>query len=100
LAGAREAGAEVAKIDLNDRPIEFCRNCRTCTQQEGLRRGECPIEDDMGRILDELERSDAIVLASPTNFGTVTALMKRFIERLVCYAYWPWGAPAPRGRNA
>jgi len=31
------------------------------------------------------------------NFGTVTALMKRFMERTVCYGYWPWGA-GPRGR--
>lgn len=25
------------------------------------------------------------------NFGSVTAIMKRFIERLTVYAYWPWG---------
>jgi len=33
------------------------------------------------------------------NFGTVTAVMKRFIERLVCFAYWPWGMNAPKMRN-
>ncbi len=33
------------------------------------------------------------------NFGTVTAVMKMFIERLVCFAYWPWGAKAPKVRN-
>jgi multimeric flavodoxin WrbA len=48
----------------------------------------------MGAILDEIAASDAVVLASPMNFWTVTALMKRFIERLVCFAYWPWGMGA------
>lgn len=99
LASAREEGAEVAKIHLLDKHIEFCTNCRTCTQQERHKRGECVIDDDMGDILDEIERSDAIVLASPMNFWTVTAVMKRFIERLICFAYWPWGMNAPKVRN-
>jgi putative NADPH-quinone reductase len=51
----------------------------------------------MPAILDALDASDVIVLASPLNFWTVTALMKRFIERTVCYGYWPWGrGPKPR----
>ncbi len=53
----------------------------------------------MGAILDAVERSDALVLASPMNFWTVTAVMKRFIERLICFAYWPWGGHAPKGRD-
>ena len=96
LATAREEGAEVRKIYLIDTHIEFCTNCRSCTQQPGPQRGKCIIEDDMSGILDEIERSDGIVLGSPMNFGTVTAVMKRFIERLACYAYWPWGMHAPQ----
>jgi multimeric flavodoxin WrbA len=98
LAGARAGGAETTKIYLIDRRIEFCTNCRSCTLEEGSRRGLCPSADEMGAVLDELELSDAIVLASPTNFGTVTAVMKRFIERLACYAYWPWGMYGPQIR--
>lgn len=99
LATAAEAGAQVKKIYLADTQIEFCTNCRLCTQKEGAARGICRIADQMGSILAELEASDAIVLASPVNFGTVTAVMKRFVERLVCYAYWPWGRPAPKLRS-
>lgn len=99
LAAAREAGAEATKIHLMDKRIEFCTNCRSCMQQEGGWRGECPLADDMAAVLDALDRSDAIVLASPINFGTVTAVMKKFIERLACYAYWPWGMNAPKMRN-
>ena len=93
LAGAEKGGAQVEKIMLLDQHIEFCRNCRACTQMEGPERGACPIEDDMRGILDTLEGADGIVFASPVNFGTVTALMKRFIERFICYAYWPWDVP-------
>ncbi len=99
LSSAREEGAEIKKIYLIDQHIEFCTNCRTCTQKEGLKRGECVIDDDMSSILDEIEGSDAIILGSPMNFGTVTAVMKVFIERLVCLAYWPWGMNAPKVRN-
>jgi multimeric flavodoxin WrbA len=99
LTAAREAGAETKKIYLIDEPIEFCTNCRVCTQQAGVERGECVTDDRMGAILDTIAQSDALVLASPMNFGTVTAMMKRFIERLVCFAHWPWGALAPRVRQ-
>lgn len=99
LAAAEEAGAETTRIFLRERQIEFCRNCRTCTQQEGERRGDCPLGDEMTAILDRIERSNALVLASPVNFGTISAVMKRFIERLACYAWWPWGTRIPKTRT-
>lgn len=99
LSAAAEEGAEVSKIYLADVRIEFCTNCRICAGQAGLERGRCPIPDEMGKVLDIIEHSDAVVLASPMNFWTVTAITKRFVERLICYAYWPWGMAAPRTRN-
>lgn len=98
LASAKEAGADISKFYLIDRHIEFCTNCRACTQEEGVERGKCPIADDANAIIDEMVQSDAIVLASPMNFWTVTAVMKRFIERLVCFAYWPWEGHSPKQR--
>ncbi len=97
LSAAKAGGADVEKIHLLDRHVEFCTNCRTCTLEPGGERGQCVLTDDVPAILDALDASDVIVLASPLNFWTVTALMKRFIERTVCYAYWPWGGgPKPR----
>jgi NAD(P)H-dependent FMN reductase len=97
LAAAGDHGADVEKVHLLDRHVEFCTNCRTCTTQPGPDRGRCTIADDVPVILDTLDASDVLVLASPVNFWTVTALMKRFLERTVCYAYWPWGGgPKPR----
>jgi len=98
LAAAAEGGAEVEKIHLLDRRVEFCTNCRACTLEAGAGRGRCSIQDDVPAILDALDGSDAILLASPVNFWTVTALMKRLVERLVCYGYWPWGG-TPKSRR-
>jgi len=103
LAGAREDGAETSTIRLLDRHIEFCTNCRACTQEAGPRRGACPLQDDLAAILAEVEAADAIVLAAPVNFYNVTAVFRRFLERLVGYAHWPWGrmaGPTFRGGRA
>jgi len=99
-AAARAAGAAVEEITLRDRPIEFCLNCRHCTQQPGSEPGECVHEDGMIDIVRSIEAADAYVLAAPTNFGSVTALFKRFLERLTVFAWWPWGRPAPQYRKA
>jgi len=99
LEAAENEGAEINKIYLLDKHIEFCANCRTCTQMPGAEPGTCVIDDDMSDLMAAIDRADALILASPMNFWTVTALMKRFIERLVCTAYWPWGAGAPQVRN-
>jgi putative NADPH-quinone reductase len=101
LEGAKAKGAETKKIHLLDEHIEFCTNCRSCMQEKvEARRGKCVHEDDMDDILTQIDSADAIVLASPINLGTVTAIMKRFIERLGPYSYWPWGqAVAPVRRS-
>lgn len=96
----KETGAEVDIVLLRDYPVEFCINCRACTQQPGDRPAECVLEDAMQGLIDKIEKSDGYILASPTNFGSVTALFKRFMERLVVYAYWPWAMNSPQYRKA
>ncbi|MCP4391875.1 MAG: flavodoxin family protein, partial [Gammaproteobacteria bacterium] len=93
------AGADTEVINLRDYPIEFCLNCRECTQQAGRSPGRCVLDDGMHQLIDKIEASQAYVLASPTNFSSVTAIFKRFMERLVVYAYWPWDKPYPKFRK-
>lgn len=95
-----ESGAEVETIALRDYPVEFCLNCRSCTQEPGEAPGRCVHDDGMRELVEKIERADAYILAAPTNFDSVTAIFKRFLERLMVYGYWPWGAPAPRDRKA
>lgn len=92
-------GHEFVELPLRDLDIGFCRNCRECTQQPGPQPGRCVQHDAMAELIDQIEACDACILASPTNCGAVTALFKRFMERLVVYAYWPWGQPAPQPRR-
>jgi multimeric flavodoxin WrbA len=100
VQAAMSAGSRVEVVHLRDHPIEFCRNCRECTQQPGNTPGTCVRNDSMQALVDKIEAADGYILASPTNFYTVTAVFKRFMERLIVYAYWPWGAPAPKFRKS
>jgi hypothetical protein len=99
LAAAAAAGATTRTFRLVEQRIEFCMNCRSCTQQPGAERGRCVLHDDLEGILQEIERADALVLGAPVNFFDVNALTRRFMERLVGYAHWPWGQPGPRIRD-
>jgi len=96
----RETGAEIRIVNLRDYPIEFCTNCRECALRPGSEPGRCVIEDGMHELIARIEESDALILAAPTNFGSVTAIFKRFMERLMPYAYWPWEQPRPELRKA
>jgi NADPH-dependent FMN reductase len=99
LAAARERGAVTEKIYLVDHQIEFCTNCRACTQVPGTRRGICVYQDESESVMSSVEGADVLVLGSSVNFGNVTAVFRRFMERLIGTAYWPWGAtfgPKPR----
>ncbi|MCW8995408.1 MAG: flavodoxin family protein [Psychromonas sp.] len=93
-------GDEIEVLKLREYPIEFCLNCRECTQHPGDKPGECVHQDAMTQLVEKIENADAYILASPTNFGSATALFKRFMERLMVYAYWPWGTNIPKFRKA
>lgn len=102
LAAAEAAGAGTERVHLIDEHIAFCRNCRVCAAEplvSAVVRGACQLDDAMAPLLARIDAADGLVLAAPTNFGSVTAVTKRFMERLICYAYWPWGQPAPRLRR-
>ena len=99
LEGAREKGAATSIIYLTDQHLEFCNNCRRCTQAPGRQRGQCVQHDDLDAILHEIDAADAIVLGSPVNCFNLTAIFRRFMERLTGAAYWPWGQNGPSMRT-
>jgi len=99
LEGARDKGAQTHTIFLRDQHIEFCTNCRQCTQEPGTERGKCAQQDDLETILKEIEEADGIVLGSPVNYWNATAIFRRFLERLSGFIYWPWGQNAPTPRS-
>ncbi|MGP8260168.1 MAG: flavodoxin family protein [Acidobacteriaceae bacterium] len=99
LSAARENGAETHTLYLTDQHLEFCTNCRRCTQAPGLQRGCCVQQDDLQSILTEIDAADVLILGAPVNDWNVTAIFRQFMERLLGYCYWPWGQAAPRLRN-
>jgi multimeric flavodoxin WrbA len=99
LEGAREKGAETQTFYLTCQHLEFCTNCRQCTQAPGTERGKCEQQDDLGALLTQIEAADAVVLGSSVNYGSVTAIFRRFMERLIGFSYWPWGEGLPKLRK-
>ena len=82
LRGAQEAGNEAEKIFIRDKKIAPCTACYYCRDHEG----ECAIRDDMTEVLDKIQASDVIVMASPVYFYSIDAQMKAVIDR--CVARW------------
>jgi len=81
LKGAQSQEAETEKIILDKLKIAPCREYYGC-----LKDGNCVIRDDMDDIYPKLLDADAIVVASPIFFYTVSAQVLAFISR--CQALW------------
>lgn len=95
VAGARLEGARVEEIFLRDYKIAPCLEIYQCTRD-----GECAIKDDFQKILQKLEASDGIMLASPIFFYTVSAHTKLFMDR--CQSRWVlkyWIEKQPFGKT-
>jgi multimeric flavodoxin WrbA len=76
--GARQSGAEVTTFVLQNMAIQPCNACEACHQVE---EGKCIIEDDMQQIYPALREADAVVVASPIYWFTITAQAKLCIDR-------------------
>lgn len=81
VEGARQEGAQVEEIFLRDYKISPCLEIYHC-----IKNGECAIRDDFPKILEKLEASDGIMLASPIFFYSVSAHTKIFMDR--CQSLW------------
>jgi multimeric flavodoxin WrbA len=80
LAGAKKAGVETDYIFLEEKKISHCTGCFACWFKTP---GRCVIKDDMQKLLDQYMTSDIVVLASPIYVGSVTGIMKDFIDRML-----------------
>ncbi len=73
--------AEVRSYALNKLTFRGCQACMACKGKSEF----CVIRDAAFEILDEVKRSDVVVLASPVYYGDVTSQLKAFIDRTFCY---------------
>lgn len=79
LAGAFSKGAKTEKVVLNNLSIRPCQGCERCRKN-----GICFIKDDMRGLYKKLKEANAIVVASPVYFGSITAQLKLMIDRCQC----------------
>ncbi|HPQ82097.1 MAG TPA: flavodoxin family protein [bacterium] len=106
IAGAVSSGdVHVDKITLVDRSIGYCRNCLSCRDNPtDADYAHCVIRDDMDEIVPLLAEADAFIFGTAVAIGTVTAVMKTFLDRTVWLfakpGRWPLkGCPTPRARR-
>ena len=78
VAGAEAAGAEVESFYLHGMDIRPCDGCDVCRQDSN--RG-CVIDDDMQDLYPKLRLADALVIASPIYYFTISAQTKLFMDR-------------------
>lgn len=76
-AGAEESGAQGESIYLHDMDIRPCDACDFC-QENG---DGCVISDDMQTLYPKLRAADAIVIATPVYWFSMTAQAKLCIDR-------------------
>jgi multimeric flavodoxin WrbA len=75
--GAIEVGAQVESIYLHGMDIRPCDACEFC-QENG---DGCVIGDDMQTLYPKLRAADAIVIATPVYWFSLTAQVKLCIDR-------------------
>jgi multimeric flavodoxin WrbA len=80
LAGAAEAGAEVAIIHLNDLMYSGCQACEECAPD-----GECVVADDLLPVFAALRLADVWVFASPIYRDGLSGQFKSFFDRCACW---------------
>ncbi|MBI9082421.1 MAG: flavodoxin family protein [Desulfobacterales bacterium] len=81
VAGARSVGARVDEIVLRDLKMSPCMEIYGCKES-----GKCVIQDEYQQVQQTLMEVDALILASPIFFYTVSAHTKILMDR--CQSLW------------
>ena len=79
LRGSKAVGASTEKIILNLLNFRPCQECGGCDKT-----GVCVIKDDMRLLYKKVPAADAVVLASPIFFGSLSGQAKIMIDRFQC----------------
>ena len=94
VGGAKSVGAKVDTYFLHEMDIKPCAAYALCHEDMNA---ECVINDDMQKLYPKLRQADAIVIASPIYWFTISAQTKIFIDR--CYALGNSGGYALKGKR-
>jgi multimeric flavodoxin WrbA len=82
VSGAQSQQAEAELIQLRGLQYTGCISCFECKRIGGPSYGRCAVKDDLRPVLDKAHEADILVQGAPFYFGTETAFMRAFQERL------------------
>lgn len=75
--GAKEAGCSIKIIKLKDIKMGYCTGCMECTK---LKR--CILNDSINLLLDDIQKADILVFATPIYYYEMSGQLKTFLDRL------------------
>lgn len=83
MEGVHAAGGAAECTHLYDLNFKGCLSCFACKRKGGKSYGACAYLDDLAPVLESISQADALLLASPIYFMSVTSGMQAFLERLL-----------------
>ncbi len=80
ILGAESRGAEVETVYLHGLNIKPCQGCYACQAEDSK---GCVIDDDMQDVYSKVAKADALIIASPVYWFTMSAQTKIFMDRCI-----------------
>jgi len=80
ILGAESRGAEVERVYLHGLNIKPCQGCYACQAKDSK---GCVIDDDMQDVYSKVAKADALIIASPVYWFTMSAQTKIFMDRCI-----------------
>lgn len=81
LEGAKEAGAEIDHVRLDEIDLKGCMGCLSCREKPGF----CAREDGLSPVLEAMKSSEALVVGCPVYMYHISGQMKLFIDRIYSF---------------
>lgn len=78
---AENLGAEVKSFFLNKLQYRGCQACMACK----TKLDKCVLKDDLAEVLDAVQNTDILLIATPIYYGEVSSQVKAFIDRTFSY---------------
>lgn len=83
VEGVKSQNKEVEYYNLYDYMFKGCVSCFACHLKTKSEDPLCIIQDDIQPILEKCVNADAIVIATPIYYGSITSYAQAFLERLL-----------------
>ena len=80
IQGLNDGGAEVELVNVASLNVSPCRGCFTCWTTTP---GKCVQRDDMDDLIDKMDQTDIVVLATPVYVDGMTSQLKIIIDRAI-----------------